>query len=759
MEKLLEHFRMVMSLDVGSQYYKSDLHIHTPSSKDAQGSKRYGYSQDDAIQDIQDGYPVAKQIANKIIDKLVAENITVAAFTDHNSPGFIHNRNLNSLTWFELIQEIYLERIANDETHPRLLLLPGVEITTDRIHVLGIFDNLDPYATFKIASLLTKVDIREEEFGEVDGVFGTKSIWEVADSINEIGGICIPAHINAKSSRSLLRQYEPPDMEIERLVQHRAIHVFGVVPTSKPWPDHRTYRSLIENKMIKKRNVSFHEWMVQKRAEVPQHLPALGYMMNSDAHSVDKIGERFSWISLDTPSFRSLASALRNPYYRIAENHVEPVPQVSNQVLGLSFKGGFADGFKLRFTPHFNCVIGRSNTGKTSLMRIIQDTYRGRRLGLRIRDETEQTIDDLAPGLWDLMLGGEIFTKQGSLRKRLPEELRQRFKEGFLETHKTPWSVYVYFSKTDENRDTIFYAAERYHPAPPLQMNEKEDQFRFFRSQNFPPGMVSHEQVRFEEIERSIFHTEVAKPGFYYGRVELGSPEDDYKGARSLLETHLLRTMENFNEGRTGLFRLLNRLDAAAMQVPVDYGLISNLVTEVKHQLEEIYQLKVDFAQSFNSSEIEHALRISFERGGWVDVVEQMLLPESVTDFTHKIYLYLHGREFYDPIVLSFYTKKKRGSGWEEVPFEDLTPSQRSIMALRLLLNSSQEMAPVFIDEPEKWMDNAALDEFYNMRRLRNDQLIIFTGNPNIAVLGNAEQNFVLDVNRNRWLRRGFSCI
>jgi hypothetical protein len=101
------------------------------------------------------------------------------------------------------------------------------------------------------------------------------------------------------------------------------------------------------------------------------------------------------------------------------------------------------------------------------------------------------------------------------------------------------------------------------------------------------------------------------------------------------------------------------------MQVPVDYGLISNLVTEVKHQLEEIYQLKVDFAQSFNSSEIEHALRISFERGGWVDVVEQMLLPKSVTDFTHKIYLYLHGREFYDPIVLSFYTKKKRGSGWE----------------------------------------------------------------------------------------------
>lgn len=56
----------------------------------------------------------------------------------------------------------------------------------------------------------------------------------------------------------------------------------------------------------------------------------------------------------------------------------------------------------------------------------------------------------------------------------------------------------------------------------------------------------------------------------------------------------------------------------------------------------------------------------------------------------------------------------------------------------------------MFIDEPEQWMDNAALDEFYNMRRLRNDQLIIFTGNPNIAVLGNAEQNFVLDVKQNK---------
>jgi hypothetical protein len=90
--------------------------------------------------------------------------------------------------------------------------------------------------------------------------------------------------------------------------------------------------------------------------------------------------------------------------------------------------------------------------------------------------------------------------------------------------------------------------------------------------------------------------------------------------------------------------------------------------------------------------------------------------------------------------------------GWEvvQVPFSELRPGRRSLMALRLLLNSSWDMAPVFIDCPERWLDNETLVEFCDMRRHRDDQLIFFTQNPNIAVLGNAEQAIILDVDKGR---------
>ena len=96
----------------------------------------------------------------------------------------------------------------------------------------------------------------------------------------------------------------------------------------------------------------YHDWMVEKREQVPQHLPALGYMMNSDAHSVSKIGERFSWVKLDDLSFRSLASALRNPAYCIHDNRVKPASSVHSQVLGVSIEGGFAGGLCMRFNKH-----------------------------------------------------------------------------------------------------------------------------------------------------------------------------------------------------------------------------------------------------------------------------------------------------------------------------------------------------------------------------------------------------------------------
>jgi len=723
------------------------LHIHSPSSADARGPKRYGYRPEDARADVPAGYPKARALAGKILDKFIVEGLQVVAFTDHNSPGYVDNDDFKSLTWYDLVKEVYAQRRQQDPDTPEMLILPGVEITTDRVHILGIFDPEDEFVTFKIASLLRSVDIRESEFGEVDGVFGTKSIWEVADAIDEFGGICIPAHVNARSMRSLLTQYEPPDMEVERLVQHHAIHTFGVVPTTNPWPEERAYKSIIENKTYKTggKRKGYHEWMVMKRAEVPQHLPSLGYMMNSDAHAIKKIGERFSWVKMDDLSFRSLAAAVRNPEYCIAPGRLKPASPVGSQVLGLSLEGGFADGLCLRFNEHFNCVVARPNTGKTTLLRMIHDMYWGKRLGLRVRDEVRRALNGLADGLWE-DINQAIFTVNWEVRTSLSAAAKEGLENAFLENRDLPWSMFLFFAQQQDDGAKVIYAVQRLRHKKPFGRAGRRDEFRYFRSNPQPAGSLVVGQVHFTEIERTPFLEELSQPGFYFDRLELGDEGNDFQGARLLLDRQLLRTMPGYNSARRELFRLCNRLEKLAQKAPPDKAAIREHVKMVRQGLHDLFTIRTEFAASFNHNEKEHAIRMAFKQGDWVQVVSQIPEPEEIADFVHNIRLALHGQAFYDKLEFTFYQKKRRRPGWNEIPFARLTLGQQKVMALRLLLNSHREMAPIFIDAPESWLDNEALMEFYDMRRIRDDQLILFTQNPNIAVLGNAEQTIILDV-------------
>ena len=804
MKGVEKHFWNVMKQDAGAKYYKVDLHIHTPSSID----QKYRFNQKAAVEDIDSGYERARGIAEQILDELVAKEISVAAFTDHNSPGFVNNADFSSLSWYMLIKLVYDQHRSK---YPELLLLPGVEISSDRIHILGIFDDQDPFVIYKIASLLRSVDIRENEFGEVDRVFGTKSIWEVADAIDEMGGICIPAHINAsENTRSLLVQYKPPDMEIVRLVQHRAIHVFGVVPSTTRWPDQRSYGSILEKKTFKNRSgatVSYHDWMVERRKEVPQHLPALGYMMNSDAHSVSKIGERFSWVKMGDLSFRSLASALRNPAYCIHENRVKPVSQVRSHVLGVSMEGGFADGLCLRFNEHFNCIVARPSAGKTTLMRVIGDTFWGKRLGLRVRDELEQAVNGIADGLWEV-LKPHLLTTGGKLRdmpqqsktkkaledakkalegakeskeakkaledakealeeekealegaKKALEEAKKGLEDTFLENRDLPWTVFVFFSQAQPGGDQVIYAAERTHSEGIHSLDGREDYFRYYESDVQPGDLDLVEAVRFSEIGEghtqksgSAFREILTRPGFYFGRVGLGDEEQNFCGARGLLDNHLLRVMDGYTESRNKLFTLCRDLEGAAGKTPPDTAAIAARAAEVRQLLGKLYDLRDKFAKRFNETEQEHALRIAFRKGEWQAVVANTPQPDQVSDYVHNIRQYLHGYEYYDVLEMTFYQKRatRGGEHLEKVPFSQLTSARRSLMALRLLLNSSFEMAPVFVDGPERWLNNEALVEFCDLRRRRDDQLIFLTQNPNIAVLGNAEQTVILDVDRGR---------
>jgi hypothetical protein len=342
------------------------------------------------------------------------------------------------------------------------------------------------------------------------------------------------------------------------------------------------------------------------------------------------------------------------------------------------------------------------------------------------------------------MRGGEVFTKAGTPRDRLPEEVKGGIQAGFLENRDVPWSMFVFFSRAEEDGRVVLYAAERRRPAVGVS---PEDEFHYYQSDPLADHPGPPDTIQFAEIPHKEFRHRLARPGFYFDRVRLGDESDNFQGARSYLDRQLLRVMDGYDDLRSELFVLARELDDLAEGNPIDASAIATRVERMREDLESLFTLRTSFAEQFNRTEREHALRIAFKKGSWQEVVTAV--PQeaaAVREVTHKIRQYLHGQDFYDRLEMKFFEAEKRGREREEVPFSQLSPARRSLMALRLLLNSSHEMAPVFINDPEDWLDNDALIEFYDMRSVRDDQLILFTQNPNIAVLGNAEQIFILDV-------------
>ena len=144
----------VMQLPSGAQWFRADLHIHTPAS----GNDFKGNVQDTTAKDI--------------VDTAIAKGLDIIAVTDHNTVG-----------WCDMVRE------AADET--TLVVFPGVEVSTRDGHVLAIFD-VDA-ETQEMERFLDRAGIPPDKIGVVEYSSGL-GIRETADTISEFGGVAIAAH-------------------------------------------------------------------------------------------------------------------------------------------------------------------------------------------------------------------------------------------------------------------------------------------------------------------------------------------------------------------------------------------------------------------------------------------------------------------------------------------------------------------------------------------------------------------------------------
>ena len=164
------------------QWYRVDLHLHTPASADYQES-------DISYLDI--------------LRKAEFRGLDMIAFTDHNTVGGY------AAMWEEIRRLAFLEelgRAQGDELRTlaeyrrlldKVLVLPGFEFTaTFGFHILGIFAPDTPVRQIEHTLLSLHVPVETLEFGSSQ-VGASADVLTAYRVITEAGGICIAAHANS----------------------------------------------------------------------------------------------------------------------------------------------------------------------------------------------------------------------------------------------------------------------------------------------------------------------------------------------------------------------------------------------------------------------------------------------------------------------------------------------------------------------------------------------------------------------------------
>jgi hypothetical protein len=266
-----------------SQWYRVDLHLHTPASLDYK-DKHASYLD--------------------ILHRAEYRGIDAIAFTDHNTVnGYVGMmREIERLEYLEQTARSQPEEARQLLEYRRLLdkilVLPGFEFTaTFGFHVLGIFAPHTPLRLIEHILLSLNVPFGVLETG--DGAAGsTADVLDAYRLIDEAGGIAIAAHINAAHG-----------------VMMRGLNFGG--QTRIAYTQDRHLAALELTDMHNKGRGSTRRFFDGTKAEYPRRMHLL---QGSDAHSLDSfmegknmrfgVGERVTEMNLRDRSFEAIKELL-----------------------------------------------------------------------------------------------------------------------------------------------------------------------------------------------------------------------------------------------------------------------------------------------------------------------------------------------------------------------------------------------------------------------------------------------------------------
>ncbi len=363
-----KNYQKILKTSNGAQFVKVDLHVHTPASGDAQAKNKYNFKFD--IRDennkfkpenqLVEEYKKQKELAKKIVKDVGEKGIRLIAITDHNTPSNIHPEDLTH-TWYQRIKTAVQEVTKEDEDFKGLHVLPGVEISTDDLHILVILDPKEEEKavniTHRINFLLRDCKFRLKDYGNYKAT-GMSSLFDVLDYIETLGASCvaIPAHIDG-GKKAMLAVYKEPGNVFNKLLNHPNLNAVEVSKDTTP----------AKKKIGGKKGKVVKEYFNGLRDD---NRSPIAYIQNSDGHSIEEIGKRFTYIRMGEPSFWSLKNALEDPETRIRMEKDYNPDENKTRVIGIAFRRG-QDWNYIAFNQNLNCVVGKKQTQKSTIIDLI----------------------------------------------------------------------------------------------------------------------------------------------------------------------------------------------------------------------------------------------------------------------------------------------------------------------------------------------------------------------------------------------------
>jgi len=352
----------------GSEWRKWDLHIHTPASYD--WDKK------------------CKETVKDIIDKAIAEKLSVIAITDHHTVKGIDD----------------VVKAVNGKD---LTVLPGVEMRTDKgnkgIHIIGVFNSSVTSKTI-YDKLLCPLNLSEDDVKKKGNGQICCNFEEACQKIHELGGLVL-LHAGNKSS-----SIEQLDSDVRAVLKKDLAFLVDIFEVSN-----------------EKQVDDYHKIVFPKiKREFPCVITSdacdRSKLKYKDGHSTEVIGKSFTWIKAD-PTFEGLKQIIYEPRdrVRIQENNPEPLKsfysinslKISNGNINRNLS---IENVGIPLNRNLVSVIGGKGSGKTALLDLIANCYPGK-IDLSNKNSFVNRIFDEGQDL----LASINFLNQENFSKKLAE--------------------------------------------------------------------------------------------------------------------------------------------------------------------------------------------------------------------------------------------------------------------------------------------------------------------------------------------------